>query len=73
MTDNREVRIADEPQAFANAVLGLLRSQDDRRRLGEAGRQMVLQRYTWDACAASYDHIYEQLQARPGHVPQLAV
>lgn len=63
VTDGRELRIADFPDAFASAVLDLLREPAARRRLGDAGRALVKQRYTWDACAASYDQLYTQLVA----------
>lgn len=45
----RELRVADEPEAFAEAAAELLRDADARRRLGEAGRRLVLGRFTWDA------------------------
>jgi glycosyltransferase involved in cell wall biosynthesis len=72
VTSGREVMIADAPEAFAAAALALLRDVEERRRLGAAGRELVLWRYTWDACAASYDAIYTQLAARRGRTPQLA-
>ena len=62
--------IADTPEAFAAATLALLRDAAARRRMGAAGRELVLRRYTWDACAASYDAIYSQLAARHGKAPQ---
>ncbi len=36
------------------------------------GRDLVLRRYTWEACAASYDAIYAQLAARHGTPQRLA-
>jgi len=33
---------------------------------------LVLRRYTWEACAASYDAIYSQLAARQGTPRPLA-
>jgi glycosyltransferase involved in cell wall biosynthesis len=64
VTDQCELVIADQPAEFAAAVLRLLRDPDVRKRMGAAGRQLVMQRYTWDACAASYDAIYTQLARR---------
>ena len=39
--------IADSPAAFAEATLRLLDDPALRRRLGEAGRQLYLDRFTW--------------------------
>jgi glycosyltransferase involved in cell wall biosynthesis len=64
VTSGRELAIADAPEAFAAATLALLRDPEARRRMGAAGRDLVLRRYTWDACAASYDALYTQLTAR---------
>jgi hypothetical protein len=40
--------------------------------MGAAGRELVLRRYTWEACAASYDAIYSQLATRHGTSQRLA-
>jgi glycosyltransferase involved in cell wall biosynthesis len=39
--------IADSPAAFAEAILRLLDDSALRRRLGEAGRELYLDRFTW--------------------------
>lgn len=59
--DGRELRVADSPAAFAGAVAELLRDRAARRRLGAAGRALVERRYTWEACAMSYDAVYADL------------
>jgi glycosyltransferase involved in cell wall biosynthesis len=41
--------IADNPAEFANAILLLLGDEDLRRKLGEAGRGLYLDRFTWTA------------------------
>lgn len=58
VTNWRELVVADQPADFAAAVLKLLRDATARERIGAAGRELVMRRYTWDACAASYDTIY---------------
>lgn len=63
VTNWRELVVADQPADFAAAVLKLLRDATARQRIGAAGRELVMRRYTWDACAASYDTIYTQLAA----------
>ena len=45
------LRIADTPEAFAGAVLGLLHDGDARERLGRAARALVVERYDWSAAA----------------------
>jgi glycosyltransferase involved in cell wall biosynthesis len=72
VTDGRELAIADTPETFATAALALLRDQQARQRMGAAGRELVLRRYTWDACAASYDALYTQLANRRIAAPPLA-
>jgi len=64
VANQHELVIADQPAEFAAAVLQLLRDPSARKRMGTAGRELVMRRYTWDACAASYDAIYAQLAAR---------
>lgn len=45
--------IADTPEDFARQVIRLLRNEALRTSLGEAGRQMILNRYGWSV--AKYD------------------
>ena len=52
--------IADGPEAFASAVCRVLDDPALGRRLGTAGRQAVLRRYTWSAAAAQVDLLYRQ-------------
>jgi len=72
VSSGQELLIADTAEAFAAATLALLRNAAARRRIGAAGRELVLRRYTWEACAASYDAIYSQLAARQGTPRRLA-
>ena len=53
--------IADDPEAFADAVARLLRDQSERRRLGRAGRALVTERYQWDRLAATMSSFLEEL------------
>jgi polysaccharide biosynthesis protein PslH len=66
--DRSEVWIADDPAAFARAVVELLRCADKRYQLGQSGRDFVLRRYTWEVCAAKYDALYTTIANRkPGN------
>jgi glycosyltransferase involved in cell wall biosynthesis len=54
-----------DPDALAGALLTALDDEGLRARLGEAGRQRVLQRYTWRACAeGTVDAYYSLLESR---------
>lgn len=45
----RHLSIADDPEAFADAALQLLSDASQRKRLGEAGHEFYLDRFTWPA------------------------
>jgi glycosyltransferase involved in cell wall biosynthesis len=47
----RDLLIADEPAAFADAVIDLLEHPDRATRLGVAGRALVEERYAWSRAA----------------------
>jgi glycosyltransferase involved in cell wall biosynthesis len=47
--DGQHLLIADDADSFANAVLRLLDDDSLRGRLGEAGRALYLDRFTWPA------------------------
>jgi glycosyltransferase involved in cell wall biosynthesis len=45
---------ADDPQAFASAVVTLLRDPQHRHALGDAGRQLTHERYAWPQVAREF-------------------
>jgi hypothetical protein len=51
--------VADDPQDLAEAILHLLNDTDARRRLSEAGRIRVEQRYTWEDAMARFDGLLQ--------------
>ncbi|MBN8619394.1 MAG: glycosyltransferase [Anaerolineae bacterium] len=57
----QEVWIADTPQAFADAVLDLLKDAELRARLGEAGRKYVVERHDLQATTQSLIDLYTGL------------
>jgi len=59
----RDLLVADEPAAFADSVTRLIADPRLAARLGDAGRRLVEERYTWDACARRYDEVYRELAA----------
>ncbi|HWQ03779.1 MAG TPA: glycosyltransferase [Longilinea sp.] len=56
-----EILVAEEPQAFARHVLALLADAAWQRQLGEAGRQFVERKHSWDAVAARLEQIYQEV------------
>jgi len=53
--------IADEPDAFASAVLRVLDDAELRRRLGKAGRRVVETHYDWDVIGKPMLEAYSAL------------
>lgn len=49
---------ANEPRAVARAVLRILADPLAARRMGEAGRQRLLERFTWPVIAARTERVY---------------
>ncbi len=47
------------PEAFAGAVAGLLAQPEVAREMGERGRRLVAERFSWPAIAASTRLVYE--------------
>jgi glycosyltransferase involved in cell wall biosynthesis len=52
--DGENVVLADTPDAFAAAVVRLLRDGDGRERLGQAARNFVEAHCSWPAAAAAF-------------------
>ena len=63
-TPGEHLVVADGPQDLAEAILRLLNDTDARRRLAEAGRKRVEQRYTWEEAMARFDSLLETAIAR---------
>jgi len=57
-TDGREVRFADTPEAFAEAVTGLLRDPDAAAALGRAARAYAEANYGWEAIIPRLEAVY---------------
>ncbi len=60
----RHLLVADDPEAFAREVVGVLRDRERARRLGEAGRRLVQQKYEWEIIAKELDRVYEDCRVR---------
>lgn len=52
--------VANQPRPLADAIAPFVTSPDARARAGEAGRALVLQKYTWPTVARQMAEVYEQ-------------
>ena len=64
VTDGEHVRLADEPAAFARAVIHLMRDLDERRRIEAAARALVVARYDWSAVAGELESALQRFALR---------
>jgi glycosyltransferase involved in cell wall biosynthesis len=66
----QDVLLADSPDDFANSVVSLLQDAAERRRLGNAARELVETKYSWGSVAKEFAASLERVVAgsRPGVV-----
>jgi glycosyltransferase involved in cell wall biosynthesis len=55
VTDGRDIALADDPTAFAAAVVRLVSDQAARQRMEAAARRLVVERYDWSAVADDFE------------------
>jgi sugar transferase (PEP-CTERM/EpsH1 system associated) len=67
LSDGGELLLADEPQAFADAVVRLIGDRGLRERLSQRAREAAVRRFSWEAVGATLTDIYDSL------VPSTAV
>jgi len=58
--DGREIRIAERPKDFTQAVVELLKSASLRTSMGRAAREEVVSKHGWDVVVAKMEEILEQ-------------
>jgi len=56
ITNGRDIAIADEPDAFADAVVRLMRHDRERIAIEQAARRLMVERYDWAAVAEDFEH-----------------
>ena len=66
MEDNRQGILVGEPSpaAFAEALLRLLKAPELRQRMGQTGRETVIEKYSWDLVAGEVESLYLELLGR---------
>jgi len=62
----KHVWVADEPQAFADAVAHLLEDGDLRRKMGEAARAFIVEHWSWDKHFSALEEELESLVRAAG-------
>jgi glycosyltransferase involved in cell wall biosynthesis len=60
--DGVELRLADSPDDFAQAVIGLLENAEQRQALGAAGMRYVRDNYDWSVIAPHLLRVYDQIE-----------
>jgi len=56
--------VADTPSEYASAILQILSSPGERRRLSHAGRERMLARHTWSRAMERLDDVIERCVTR---------
>jgi len=63
-TPDEHLWLRDDPRAFADAVIALLRNQPERERLGAAARRFVEGHWTWEAHFERQLEVFREVAAR---------
>jgi glycosyltransferase involved in cell wall biosynthesis len=61
ISPDQNILIADNPEQFAEKTLRLLHGPDERKRLGQAARQLVETRYSWEHIGKTQQDVYESV------------
>jgi sugar transferase (PEP-CTERM/EpsH1 system associated) len=65
VTGGQDICIADEPEAFAAAVVGLLRDDPRRQGIEQAARDLVVRRFDWSAVAGDLEDALLRAAGKP--------
>jgi polysaccharide biosynthesis protein PslH len=61
LEDGRHFIAADDPDAFAESVIGLMRNPARRQALGQSGRELVETCYSWPTIARDFEERCEEV------------
>ena len=67
LENGRHFVAADDPDTFADSVIGLLRNPGQRQALGQAGRDLVEAYYSWPTIAREFEERCEEVVALHAH------
>ncbi len=70
-TPGKHLLVAENETDFAAKVLELLRNPQRAREIARAGREFVVENYSWESRAAAYEQIYQRVAA--GYRPVTAL
>jgi len=59
--DGEHLLVRETPEAFAEAVLGMLSDPEKRERIGKLGRDYVVRMHGWDSIARQLEVIYDEV------------
>jgi glycosyltransferase involved in cell wall biosynthesis len=66
LDSGKHLLLADEPGDFADALANMLSKAELRNALADAGRERVLQKYTWKMLGGELSGYYEELKMKYG-------
>jgi polysaccharide biosynthesis protein PslH len=67
--DGEHLVIADDPDGFASGVAGLLSDPARAETLGQAGRRLMLDEYSWERSVERLEDLYRRLMPSAGSLP----
>ena len=67
LEDGRHFVAADDPDTFADSVIGLLRNPARRQALGQSGRELVETYYSWPTIAREFEERCEEVVELHAH------
>lgn len=56
--DNENILIANNPNQFANCIIGLLKDTELRKKIGQKSRELVEHKYTWKIQSAKLESLF---------------
>jgi glycosyltransferase involved in cell wall biosynthesis len=65
--DGRQIRIAEQPEQFARAVVELVKNASLRNSIAQAARDEVVNHHGWEPVVARVEHILEHVMRQSKH------
>ncbi len=65
----KHLLVAQNPQEFAGHVLELLRNPQRAEQIAQAGRDLVVERYSWESRARAFEAMYQQVIEQRANAP----